>query len=260
MALLERRPDNTAIDAELRKFGIDPTTIADLPEGNPTEIPAEMWALTDIGAGAWGVVGRPRAMRYEHGEQRTIGSGVANPTSEPIRQTLTASEPVDAWASFPISPRVQAGFLTAVEAAVATAFGQTWTTEKTFTESLEVTVPPGHMAWLEARPILRVLEADFVAFFRATVPDALQAWRFTGTVTAPGGEGDLKDVIEVHRAPMTTEITEGLLSAAQAMARSGSPRVRRADDGTISPRGCIMKLLAGDAARGEDVTDRVGFA
>ncbi|WP_331735754.1 hypothetical protein OG333_37450 (plasmid) [Streptomyces anulatus] len=242
MALLERQPDNSAIDAELRKHGIEPSSISGLPVRNPLEIPAEMWALTDVGAGAWGVVGRHRVMRYVYGEPRPISAAVSNPTSSPVTKKLIASETVGTWASFPFSSRVEAELFNVVSASVTAAFAETWTSEKAFTESLEVTIAPGHAVWLEARPVPRVLEGDFVAFFR--VAKQLEVGRFSRTVTAPGAEGNLRDVIIARQAPVTPEVTEALLSCAVAMARFGSPRVRQNDDGTISLRGCIMTALA----------------
>ncbi|MGE6864257.1 hypothetical protein ACQKGQ_28670, partial [Bacillus cereus] len=139
-------------------------------------------------------------------------------------------------------------FFNTVTVSVTTGFSQTWSSEKTFTDSIEVTIPPGRMMWLEVQPVMRILEGDFVYFMYVNGwPNKSWAKRFSGTVTAPGLEGTLRDVIVAREAPMSAQMTEAFLSAENA----------DRNDETFTLPGFVAAALLGDSAGSEDVTDRV---
>ncbi|MFD9575351.1 hypothetical protein ACFWBI_36730 [Streptomyces sp. NPDC059982] len=249
MALLEKYPNNTTIDAQMRKYAIDPSRISSLPVVDPSTLSAGEWQLVEYPAWALGIIGRQKVMRYDFGAPRAISPAVGNQTSSPIKRTLTGSEKIGTSTTMSISSTVQSSFFNTVNVSVTAGFSQTWSSEKTFTDEIEVTIPPGHMMWLEVKPVMRILEGDFVYFSWMQMSPALNfAKRFSGTVTAPGLEGTLRDVIVAREAPMPAQMTEALLSAGNA---------DRSDAETFTLPGSMAAALLGDSAGSEDVTDRV---
>ncbi|WP_411125690.1 hypothetical protein [Streptomyces sp. x-19] len=256
MPLLERYPNNAAIDAQLRKHGIDPSRIGSLPTIDPNRIAPEQWEQFENDSWAFGVIGRHKVMQYDFGAPKAISPAVANATSHPVTRTLTGEEEIGTETTFHISATVEAGFFDVVKVSVTSGFSQTWTQKKKFTDSLQVIIPPGHMMWLEATPVMRILDGDFVYYLSLTgVP--LTAGRFSGTVTAPGVEGSLRDVIVAREVPMPAQMLEKLRAAAEATSRPKNPPVRRHNDGTITLPGFVAAAMLGDSAKSEDVTDQV---
>ncbi|MBZ4320160.1 hypothetical protein [Streptomyces huiliensis] len=258
MALLEKQPNNTAIDAQLRKFSIDPDRIASLPVISPTSIDPQLWPVFDSSVLQYGVIGRHKVMRYDFGAPVALCPAVVNRTPDPINRTLIAEEEIGTTTSYSISSTVEAGFFDVVKLSVTTAFGQTWSHSKKYTDRLDVTIRPGHMMWLEVQPVMRILEGDFVHFVRekfwpSTTWKTKVAARFSGTVTAPGVEGSLKDVITVRDVPVSAGLAEGF----RAVAEEGSlPGASLSRETTVVP-GFLATALLGDSAESEDVTDQV---
>ncbi|MGW2022031.1 hypothetical protein [Streptomyces decoyicus] len=260
MALLEKQPNNTAIDAQLRDFGIDPTRISSLPVVDPNAINPDYWPVVDIRPmTASGVIGRHKVMRYDFGAPTAISSAVGNATSSTIVRKLVGEKTISTSTTYSISSTVESGFFDVVKVSVTAGFSQTWEEKKRWEDSLEVPIKPGHMMWLEVRPVMRILEGDFVFFFRLGSPFKPKSTtaRFSGTVTAPGVEGTLRDVIVAREAPMTSQMAEELLSAAESETRAGNLAVRRNDDGTLTLPGFLAADLLGDSAKSEDVTDQI---
>ncbi|MFD5505007.1 hypothetical protein ACFWJS_35840 [Streptomyces sp. NPDC127061] len=259
MPLLEKQPDNTAIDAQLRKYGITPSFL-DVPwiyPGiDPSVIPPEQWAIKETSVGAWGVIGRQKVMRYDYGMPTAISPAVGNTLSETVKRTLIGEEEIGTETSFSISTTVEAGFFDVVKVSVTSGFSRTWTHKKKFTDQLEVPIRPGYMMWLEVQPVMRTLEGKFV-FFMTGMGELQTARQFGGTVTAPGVEGNLKDVIVAREAPMSAGVSEALLSAADAESRAKSLQIRRNDDGTVTLPGFMAATLLGGTATATDVTDQV---
>ncbi|MFI0909854.1 hypothetical protein [Streptomyces abikoensis] len=257
MALLEKQPNNTAIDAQLRKYGIDPANIASLQVIPPSSIPPADWAVTESNVIQKGVIGRHKVMKYDFGAPVALCPAVRNETPDPIIRTLKAEEEIGTTTSYSISSTVEAGFFDAVKISVSTAFGQTWSHSKKYSDQLEVPIRPGHMMWLEAQPVMRILEGDFVYFLRIKNPITGKwdgaACRFSGTVAAPGVEGSLKDVITVRDVPVSAGLSEGFRAVAEEGALAGASL---SDETTVIP-GFMAALLLGDSAESEDVTDQI---
>ncbi len=263
MSLLERTPNNTAIDDQLWPHlasAVSPGTkiedvIAVLPEVQPSSIDPELWPWTEeeygFGSHTTGVVGRHKVMRYDFGVPQTISQAVCNATSSPMTRTLTGSRTLGTQTSYSVSATVEAGFFDVVKTSVTTSFSQTWTEETTFTDSIEVKIKPGHCMWLELRPVMRILEGDFVLIRHLYLlgDENRDNARFSGTVTAPGVEGTLKDVIVAKEAPVREDVlTELRTHAVEAETRAEGASVYREQDGGIVLPGYLGTLLMGDSA------------
>ncbi|MCA6090948.1 hypothetical protein LE181_02005 [Streptomyces sp. SCA3-4] len=250
MALFEKHPDNTAIDAQLRGFGIDPATIGSLPVIDPSTIRPTMWPVTGTpGRMGWGVIGRHKVMRYDFGTPTSLGPAVYNQTAGTITRVIGGTETIETSTTMSISTTVESSFFNTVSVSVTAGFSQTWSSSKTWKDELTVPIPPGRMMWLELKPVMRILDGDFVKFVSAM--GTASAQRFSGTVTAPGLEGTLQDVIVVREAAITDRLAEGLSSAAE------NAQVRRNGDGTLSLPGFVAAALLGEDAKSTDVTDQV---
>ncbi|MCZ1006815.1 hypothetical protein [Streptomyces lydicus] len=261
MALLEKHPNNAAINAQLHKHGVNPATVEGLPVIDPSVIEPRLWPVTEEAYLQHGVIGRHKVMRYDFGAPVGIGSAVHNTTASPITRVIGGSKTVEASTTVSVSATVSASFFNTVTASVSSGFSQTWSSSTTFKDELTVPIPPGHMMWLEVKPVMRILEGDFVFFVRYRQPfnsnwDAPRALRFSGTVTAPGLEGTLKDVITVREAVIPGQFIEESHSV-EASSRVENALIRSDDDGVVTMPSFVAAALLGDAAKSEDVTDQV---
>ncbi|MFC5186728.1 hypothetical protein [Actinomadura harenae] len=251
--LLTRNPNNAALDAQLRSYRIEPSRIPNFELIEPNTIPTSFWEVRSSSSSfefrASGVIGRPRVMRYSYGPPVALSTAVANATSNPITRTLSGSETVGTSTSMSISSTVQSSFFRTVEVSVTASFSQTWTSEHTMSDTLEVIIPPGMVMWLQGQAVMRTVDADYVVFDHGRLQNPLfpeQVWRhmeghFRGTVTAPGREGNLTDYIVAQEAPIPRGMADSLRSASPSGPES---------DGVLELPGLTAALLLADSAEG----------
>ncbi|MEV5283542.1 hypothetical protein [Streptomyces sp. NPDC052811] len=214
---------------------------------DPNHIDPRQWTVVQFGNG-WGhgVIGRSRTMSYDFGSPTGLGPAVHNTTANPIIRTIGGEKTIGTETSFSVSTTVEAGFFDTMKVSVTTSYGRTWTSSTTFKDSLEITIPPGYMSWLELRPVMRRVQGHFVHVRRDPVSN-VRMW-FAGDVIAPGLEGNLADVIQVREAPVSKEYARFLKSAAEK-----TPGTVHSKDGAISlPASWIMDSL-GKHATSTDV-------
>ncbi|MGW4689850.1 hypothetical protein ACWEPM_33885 [Streptomyces sp. NPDC004244] len=121
---------------------------------------------------------------------------------------------------------------------------QTWLHEEKFSDSLKVNIRPGRMMWLELKPVMRHVEGHFLGFLHG--PGIRDAGRFSGTVTAPGLEGTLKDVITVRDEPIAAALAESLRASGLAGGQKEAGPVHADGDGLVSFHDAMAYLLAGE--------------
>ncbi|GGT72290.1 hypothetical protein [Streptomyces lateritius] len=220
---------------------------------DPNDIGSDWWAGMNYWPDVRGeVIRRHKVMRYDFGTPLGLGRAVYNNTSDPIKRTIGGEVTAGTSSTWSISSTLEASFFNVVKASVGSGFSQTWNSETKFSGSLEVTISPGHMSWLEVKPVMRTLDSDFVAVM--TVMGFPSARRFSGLVTAPGVEGSLQDVVVVKEALIPPATAESSASAT-ATPYPESAVVRHHDDGTVSLPAHLAALVLGDSAKSKEVTD-----
>ncbi|MFE4872050.1 hypothetical protein [Streptomyces sp. NPDC056682] len=128
MPLLERFPDNSAIDAQLRYFTVDPNRIEELLRIDPNRIDPRQWTVLQVGNG-WGhgVIGRSRTMSYDFGSPTGLGPAVYNTTANPIIRTIGGEETIGTETSFSVSTTIESRLFDIMNVSVTTSYGH-WST------------------------------------------------------------------------------------------------------------------------------------
>ncbi|MGA4846634.1 hypothetical protein ACOBQB_10325 [Streptomyces sp. G5(2025)] len=245
--LLVREPDNKWVDETLWSYGVDPAKVQELDEMDPKDVPSDGWTFGEGARWSGGVLGRPRRMTYYYGPGKALGNAVKNDTPKTIKRHVGGKKTVGAETTIGIQASLEAEFYGVVKTSVSTSFSQTWKQEEEFEDYLDVDIDPGHMSWLELQPVIREIEGDFIFLCWWNFAHQLvKAARFSGTVTAPGLEGDLHNVLTVRDTPVSQEEGEALRGAASQPPTS-SPFVY--SDGAV-----ILPAWLADAQWGKDAS------
>ncbi|MFF7234576.1 hypothetical protein [Streptomyces sioyaensis] len=247
MALLERHPDNAEIDTMLQRYEIKPDLVSSLPVIDPNQIDRADFVFHSWGTGAsrgnhLGVVGRPNKMSYDYGCPVPMGDVVINLSPNPISRRMTGKKKFGAETSFSMSATVEAGFFKAVALSVSSAFSEAWQSDQVFSDSLDVMVCPRHMSWLEFTPVIRTVESDFVYFF-ALHHEAIYKARFSGSVNAPGLEGNLGNRLSIRDEPIPNDVAEALEASVPDLRNEAS--IRR-DGETLTLPPAFASLLSAE--------------
>jgi hypothetical protein len=91
------------------------------------------------------------------GPAHAFGRGVANLTPDSQVSHITEGDSVESSTSLELSASVKATIFGSLEMGLTTTYKQAWTASHTFTQSEDLTVRPGWVAWLTAQePMIRV--------------------------------------------------------------------------------------------------------
>ncbi|MEX2975231.1 hypothetical protein [Streptomyces sp. C184] len=249
MTLLEKSPDHREVDTWIRRLGFDPAAIPSFPVIDPNSLHPDMWPYWESNGRGWGVLGRPNKMTYLYGPPRALSRAVGNPphAQDPVIRTLTGEETIGTSTTIAVSSSIEGSFFDMVKATVTTSFSQTWTHETKFTDSVQATIRPGRMMWLELKPVMRRIEGNFIHlmnYYLGPWKPVKGAGRFSGTVEAPGLEGGLTHVVAVRDEPYDGTLHEQLQADGKVLARA---RVSLDGNGVLEiPPGL---LPVGDADR-----------
>jgi hypothetical protein len=199
--LLKRDPDNAQIDAQLKKYGVDPekSTFYSVDPAN-----LDWMVESCIKRGAFVV--RPRMMRYDYGPQSVVGQAYYNTTDKPIKRDYNWSQKIITTKSFSVSASLETSVMGSFKASVTASFGMQWQTEDAVSDTLrDMEIPAHGVGYMYRTPVLRTIEGDFIVPFPIRTPNQCNAWRWSGTVTGAGVEGNLKPAVVVVSRPMTPE-------------------------------------------------------
>jgi hypothetical protein len=200
--LLTRKPNNDEIDAKLKRYKVDPTK-----SKFHTVDPANLnWMIEQCIKDGHFVV-RPRKMRYDYGLRTVVGQAYWNTTDSPITRDYFWEQKVVTTKSFSVSATLETTIMGSFKASVTASFGMQWQTEDTQRDTLKDMKIPAHgVGYMYRSPVLRTIEGDFIVPMPAMGwMDNAPAWRWSGTVTGPGVEGNLKPDVVIVGRPMTPQ-------------------------------------------------------
>jgi hypothetical protein len=228
----KRDPDNGAIDATIRGFGVDPVTKQSLRNNLPviavdykTPDGADELAMALQGQGPlgvqWRVFVRSFLMTYAPGTPRGVGNALINCTDNVSDHNVEWSQTVSTTTSFSVTASVTASFYDVLSASVSSSFSMSWTESEEFKDTYGMKVSPKSMGWLERAPWLQTLTGEI--WLLGSTPINLEpfvAFWGNGTMVGQATDGRPAGVLISNERRLTPEEERSYCSSSQ---ENGAP-------------------------------------
>jgi hypothetical protein len=138
---------------------------------------------------SWVVI-RPRRIKMYYGTEHPVGSGAINNTLNDMKKTVTWTDTTSTKIGFSIKRDIEASFMEMFKTSMSISFSMEWTTEKSFSDSYEITIPPKHHGWLTRLGMTTTAEADIIGINHLSGP---KAWYRYAEITGYAGNDGRPD-------------------------------------------------------------------